>query len=592
VRVLGVDQILERLDNAFELLVGGSRSAPSRQQTMQAALDWSYGLLTEAERVIFQRLAVFVGGWILEAAENICSGGTVDRHQVLACLTRLVDASLVQVDEREERVRYRLLEPVRQYARLRLSASGELDAIRQQHAAFFVSYAQHWETDANYGGPGRQAALAALEREQDNLRAALQWFLDQGDGENGIFLARALWTFWVIRGLYTEGRSWLSPLAALPDVAEAPAMRAVAQSIEATLAWRQGEYIGAKTLFHEALPHLRQAPAPRLLISVPNDLGLIALWQGDYSAARAHLEESLAAAHVAAYRVDEAIALGNLAWVALMQAAYPTARALGEESQALARAVGDDWALCLSLITLEQVALGQGELSTARRLVEEGLALMRRSGERWQLPISLDVLAQVAIAEGHYAEARRALREGLLVRQETGNQSGIVYSLEGIAALAAAETEVQCAIQLAGASASRREAIGERLSPLGQAMVNQWLVPVQQTLSTDAIQSAWEAGRTMSIEQAVELALAATQTRPEQPGQLPHDPKQRVTELSPREQQVAALLAEGLTNRQIAERLVVTERTAGAHVEHILDKLGFASRHQVAVWAAENGLRV
>jgi predicted ATPase/DNA-binding CsgD family transcriptional regulator len=590
VRVLGVDQILERLDNTFELLVGGSRSAPTRQQTMRATLDWGYGLLSEAERVVFQRLAVFVGGWSLEAAETVCSAGMVGAKEVLDHLTRLVDASLVQVDEHEERVRYRLLEPVRQYAHLRLSASGELDAIRQQHAAFFVSYAQRWETDANYGGPGRQAALAALEREQDNLRATLRWCLEQGDAEKGIFLARALWTCWVIRGLYVEGRSWLAPLAALPDVAKGPAIRAVAQSIEATLAWRQGEYIVAKALFQEALPHLRQAPAPRLLISVPNDLGLIALWQGDYSGARAHLEESLAAARAAAYRVDEAIALGNLAWVALMQAAYPTARALGEESQALARAVGDDWALCLSLITLEQVALGEGELSTARRLVEEGLALMRRNGERWQLPISLDVLAQVAIAEGHHAEARRALREGLLVRQETGNRSGIVYSLEGIAALAAAESEVQSAIQLAGASASMREAIGERLSPLGQAMLNKWLLPLQQTLGTHAIQSAWEAGRAMIIDHALELAFSATETPIKQPEQPPDSQKQHVTELSPREQQVAALLAEGLTNRQIAERLVVTERTVAAHIEHILDKLGFASRHQVAMWAADNGL--
>jgi predicted ATPase len=138
VRVLGVDQILERLDDTFELLVGGNRSARSRQQTMRATIDWSYGLLAEAERIVFQRLAVFVGGWSLEAAEGVCSGGAVDRHEVLAFLTRLVDASLVQVEEREERARYRLLEPVRQYAQTCLRESGEFDAIRRQHATFFL----------------------------------------------------------------------------------------------------------------------------------------------------------------------------------------------------------------------------------------------------------------------------------------------------------------------------------------------------------------------------------------------------------------------------------------------------------------------
>jgi non-specific serine/threonine protein kinase len=589
VRVLDVDQILERLDDTFELLVGGSRSAPTRQQTMRAALDWSYGLLSEAERVVFQRLAVFVGGWTLEAAEHICSGagGTVGRH-ALRHMTRLVDASLVHVEKRDGRARYGLLEPVRQYALMCLSASGELEAVRDQHAAFFLSYAERWETDANFGGPGRQAALTALQREQDNLRATFQWCLEQGDAENGILLARALWTFWVIHGLYTEGRSWLAPLAALPDAAKAPAMRAVAQGIEATLAWRQDDFAVAQALIQDALPHLRQAPAPRLLITVPLDLGFISERQGDLSGAQTHVEEALAAARAAGYRVDEAIALRNLARVALLQEAYPTARAMAEESETLARAVGDEWALCNSLTALQQVALRLGELATARRLLDESLALARRIGDVWVLPFSLDELAQVSIAEGRHEEARRALRESLLLRQDQGSRSGITYSLDSIAALAAAEKQPQRAIQMLGAAASIRETIGERLTPVARTMVDEWLRPLQRALGQDAFQSAWEAGRAMSIEQALELALAATQTPPPQAEGPPEGPKQRVTELSPREEQVAALLADGLTNRQIAERLVVTDRTVAAHIEHILDKLGFASRHQVAAWATEN----
>ena len=589
VRALGVDQILERLDDTFDLLVGGSRSAPGRQQTMRATMDWSYGLLAEAERVVFQRLAVFVGGWSLEAAESGCSGGTVERHDVLACLTRLVDASLVQVEERTERARYRLLEPVRQYAHMCLSGSGELEAIRRQHAAFFLSFALRRETDANFGGPGRQAALTALEGELDNLRAALHWCQEQGDAGNGISLGRALWSFWVLRGLYAEGRSWMAQLAALPDAVKAPALRAVAQGIEATFVWRQGDYALAQSLFQGALPHLRQTSAPRLLISVPLDLGAIAIQQGDLSRAQAHLEEALAAARSAGSRVDEAIVLGNLGRLALMQEAYPTARALCEESEALARGVGDDVVLCLALTFLQQVVLRQGELSTARRLVQESLALARRQ-QNSQLPYILDVLGQVAIAERDYAEARSALRESLLLFQDQGNRSGIVYSLERIAALAVAETQPRCAIQLAAAATSLREAIGDQPTPMQQTMVDEWLVPLRQTLGQDEIRSAWEAGRAMSLEQALELALAATQTPPTQPDQPPDESRKRVTELSPREQQVAALLAQGLTNRQIAQRLVVTERTVAAHIEHILDKLGFASRHQVAAWAADKDL--
>src|SRR5262249_33532626 len=156
--------------------------------------------------------------WSLEAAERVCSGRTVERQDVLACLTRLVDASFVQVEGQEERARYRLLEPVRQYAHMCSSASGELDATRRQHAAFYLSFAVHCEPNANAGGPGRRAAHTALERELDNLRAALHWCLEQGDAENGISLGRALWSFWVVRGLYAEGRSWTAQLAALPDI--------------------------------------------------------------------------------------------------------------------------------------------------------------------------------------------------------------------------------------------------------------------------------------------------------------------------------------------------------------------------------------
>jgi DNA-binding CsgD family transcriptional regulator len=272
-----------------------------------------------------------------------------------------------------------------------------------------------------------------------------------------------------------------------------------------------------------------------------------------------------------------------------MQEDYPTARALCEESLALNRAFGDDAAVCLSLTFLQQVVLRQRDLSTARRLAEESLALARAL-QNWQLPYILNVLGQVAIAESNYAESRSALRESLLPFQSQGNRSGIVYSLESIAALAAAESQPRCAIQLAAAAASLRKAIGDQPTPLQRTMVDEWLVPLQQALGQDEIQSAWEAGRAMSMDQALELALAATQTPPTQPDQPPDESRERVTELSPREQQVAALIAEGLTNRQIAERLVVTERTVAAHIEHILDKLGFASRHQVAAWAADKGL--
>jgi predicted ATPase len=221
VRALGVQQILERLDDTF-LLVGINRSAPTRQQTMRATLDWSYGLLADAERTLFRRLAVLVSGWSLEAAVDICSDSSAERDELLTRLTRLVDMSLVQVDARDERARYRLLEPARQYAKAQLTASGELDARRRRHAAYFLSFAEALADDANLGGPGRQAAFDALEHEEDNLRAVFRWSLEQGEAEIGINLGRAYWSFWVSRGLYSEGRLWMMELAALPEAGECP----------------------------------------------------------------------------------------------------------------------------------------------------------------------------------------------------------------------------------------------------------------------------------------------------------------------------------------------------------------------------------
>ena len=590
VRALGVEQILERLDDAFELLVGGSRLAPSRQQTMRATLDWSYGLLAPSEQIVFRRLAVFVGGWSLEAAEEVCSGSGVAPQDVLGLLTRLVDASLVQVDERDGRARYRLLEPVRQYAQARLGASGELDAVRYQHATCFQSFAERWETDANVGGPGRPAAHAALELERDNLRGALRWCLDQGDAPMGFGLGRAHWTLWVVQGALSEGRAWLSQLADLPDAAKAPAMRAVAQSIEATLAWRQGSYARAQELQREALPLLRQADDPWPLHAALVDSGLIAQHLGDYRAAQAHFDEALAVARAAGDRVHEAIALNNLGMLALVQEDYSTAYARSEASLATARAVGDAWAMSNSLHTLANVMLRQGDLATARRLAEESLVLHRQIGERFLLAYSLDLMGQVAMAEGHYAEARAALRESLQLHRELGNRAGIADTLESIAALAAIETHSERAVQLAGAAAGIREQVGAPLSPIGRAKLDRCLVPVRQALGAETITVAWVAGRDMAAEQALDLALAATEAPTKRSSGPPERSAQQVAGLSPRELEVAALLALGLSNRQIAQRLVVTERTVAAHIEHILDKLGFASRHQVSAWAEEHGL--
>jgi predicted ATPase/DNA-binding CsgD family transcriptional regulator len=591
VRALGVEQILERLDDAFGLLVGGSRTTPGRHQTMRATLDWSYGLLTPREQVVFRRLSVFVGGWSLEAAEEVCSGREVGRQDVLGLLTRLVDTSLVQVDERDSRARYRLLEPVRQYADAQLRASDELDAVRSQHARWYERFAREWERDANVGGPRREVALAALQLERDNLRAVLRWCLDHGEATMGYRICRAKWSLWVVQGSFGEGRGWVSQLAALPGAENEPHLRAVGQTLEATLTFRQGSYARALQLLNDALPVLRPSDDLWPLFVLQTDFGWSLLYLGDYGTAQTHLDEALAVARAAGNRVNEAIALHNLGWLALMQEDLSTASARSEASLATGRDVGDVWAQSIALAALGRVALLQGELLTARQRAEESLALQRRFGERWLLARSLDLLGLVALAEGQYADARSALRECLNLQQELGNREGTAGALESVAALVASQSQPEHAVQLAGAAAGVRDEVRTPLHPMGRSMLDRWLVPARRALGAEATTQAWETGRNMSVEQAHELALAALEPPTTRSDAAHHRPAHRVTGLSPREREVAALVAQGLTNRQIAGRLVVTERTVGAHVEHILDKLGFASRHQVSAWVDEHGLR-
>jgi non-specific serine/threonine protein kinase len=312
------------------------------------------------------------------------------------------------------------------------------------------------------------------------------------------------------------------------------------------------------------------------------DLGFIALYQGEYRAAHNHFADCLAATRTAGHRINEALALNLLGWVATLQADYATARIRREESLALARAVADSWAISVALGALGHALLRQSELTAARRLLEEGVALQRQIGERFMLAYTLDALGQLATAEGHFAEARTALRESLRLREDMGDPVGTAESLESIAALAATQKEPERAIELAGAAAGLRQAMGAPLHPMHMAVRDEWLVPLRKRFGEEAATRQWEAGQATPVDKAVELALAVTEAPPPQPDRAP--------ELSPREREVAALLAEGLSNRQIAERLVVTERTVAAHIEHILNKLGFASRHQVGAWAADHGL--
>jgi predicted ATPase/DNA-binding CsgD family transcriptional regulator len=591
VRMFGAEQILKRLDDGMRLLVGGSRTAPSRQQTLRATLDWSHALLVGHEPTVFRRLAVFARGFSLEAAETVCSGDGVESVEVLGLLSGLFDKSLVAAEHQQERVRYRLLEPIRQYANTQLEASGELLRLQRRHATFFLGFAQRWERDSNVGGPRRPVAQLALALEQDNLRAALAWCLSCAEADMGLRLASAQTHLWLVRANFGEARAWLEQVLALPGASDPTATRAAVQIVLGHIYSTQGNYTAAHQLYAEALPIAREAGDSWLLYSTLVDLGYNDLRRGDFGAAQQCMDEALAATRAGNDPVSEAMALALVGDVAFRRGDLATARARGEEGVALARAADDRWHLTHTLKHLGWTVLHQGQVATACELFEEAESLFSEQGDQSGRAYTLAGLGLAALSQGHFREAQALLGEALIINHELGEQRGVAERFEEIAALAAAQAQPERALRLLGAGAAMRESIGA--GPLDNGLLNQWLGPLWQVADKEFAARATAIGRAMPVDQAISLANG----EPEPALSLPRESALLVVNslplpLTPREQEVAALLAEGLSNHRIAEALVITQRTVAAHIEHILTKLDFTSRTQIALWAAEHGLAV
>ncbi len=315
------------------------RTALPRQQTLRALIDWSYDLLDLAEQAFFCRLAVFAGGWTLQTAEQVCTGGVVDEPAILDLLTSLTDKSLLLAEERKEGVRYRLLETVREYASDRLRESGETASWQARHLTYFLSVAEGAVPQLT--GADQQASLELLDAEHDNLRSALAWSSGaNGNVLGGLALAGALWRFWHWRGYLSEGRGWLSGLLAGTAGKAAAGPRANALNGAGGLAWQQGDYPAARALYEEALAIRRSLGDRRGIAALLGNLGSVALQQGDYPAARALYDEGLAIFRELGDRWAIAAALGNLGVAANGQNDYPASRALHEESLAYSAGSG------------------------------------------------------------------------------------------------------------------------------------------------------------------------------------------------------------------------------------------------------------
>jgi predicted ATPase/class 3 adenylate cyclase len=466
VRSLSVEEINKKLDQRFRLLTGGSRTALPRQQTLRALIDWSYDLLGAAERALLHRVSVFAGGWTLAAAERVCSGNGVAEEEVFNLLAALADKSLVLVEERDGTTRYRLLETVRQYARDRLLESGEGEAWRDRHLAFFMSVAE--EARRHLRGADQKAWVDRLDADHDNLRAALAWSSAPGaNATGGLRLADALFMFWYVRGYFGEAYRWITGLLAVGQGVPAD-VRAEALAGAGVMAWQQGDYSAARRLHEECLSIQRSAGDRVAIARSLMNLGAVDFDQGDYAAARAKFEEALA----------------------------------------IRRKLGSAQGIAGVLHDLGAVAKASGDLDVARELFEESLATYRGIGDLWGTAISLSNLGSVAYDSADYAAARALQEESLVIRRELGDRRGIAESLEGMAGVMSACTRPGEASRIWGATERLREEIGAPLSPTERADHDLQVSAARVAMADPtSFELAWQEGRAMTLEQAIDYAL-------------------------------------------------------------------------------------
>jgi predicted ATPase/class 3 adenylate cyclase len=468
VKLLPPQALLERLkleyDHRQTILTGLVRDRPVRHQTLHSAIGWSYGLLRPSEQRLFAQLAVFSGGFTLEAAEAVCSSllpasGVGSGGEVLDGVASLMDKSLLRQEEgRAREPRFRMLETIREYALEQLRATGELETMQSRLADVLVSLAEQAEPQLT--GPEQVTWLDQLEKEHDNLRAVLQWCAETSALELSLRLCAALWRFWSTRGYLGEGLRWLD--AALARAEGPTLLLARALNGAANLAREQGDYDRARGLHEQSLAISRQQGDGRGTAEALNNLGLIALYQGHHGVAQRHCEEGLALFREIDDQGGVAATLNNLGNLARERGDSDRAAALHKESLALRRALGDRRGIALSLNNLANVVLNQGDSWRAAALHEESLALRRELGDRAGVATSLNNLGNVARARGDYRAARAGYEESLALRRELGDKRRVAAALNNLGILERDQGDRERAAALLRESLTLRRELGDR----------------------------------------------------------------------------------------------------------------------------------
>jgi predicted ATPase/serine/threonine protein kinase len=512
VKVLSPSSMRTRLASRLQLLTGGARDLPQRQQTLRAAMDWSYDLLSAPEQKLFRRLSVFVG-CNLEGVEAVCdTKGDLDLD-LLDGMASMVDKSLVQqVEQAKCESRFVMLETIREYALEKLQASGEEVLTKRAHAAYCLVLAEEEATEKS-GGEGTEW-LERFGFEHDNFRAALEWLTETGDAEWGLRLATALFRFWEIREYLAEGRDRLGKLLKLAGAAAPTKARARALFASGVLAGEQGDYAQADTLIGESQDIARQLGDKTGVAVSLNALAVFARDRGDVAIAHALFEESLVLWRELGDQKAVARALSNLANVLKLQGDYDRARSLYAECLAIFQGLGDRTGIAWSLNYQGDVARDQGDSAAARTLYEQSSAIFRELGDRWGIAGTLADLGGLAREQGNYPTARSLYGESIKLFRELDHKRGIARLLECFACSAAAQSHAKRSLRLAGAAAALRQNIGAPLTPAEQVKLEASLDPARHAITNTAGAVAWSEGWALPVEEAIEEVLMPEEASP------------------------------------------------------------------------------
>jgi predicted ATPase/DNA-binding CsgD family transcriptional regulator len=641
-RLLSPQALRSRLTNRLLLLTDGARDQPVRLRTLRDAIAWSYDLLRVDEQCLFRRLSMFAGGFTLDAAEAVSRESEVGSREpddrlllardsrlpspdlVFDAVAALVDASLLRLVGGDGEPRYTMLETIREYGLDELVAAGEASAARRAHAGFYLTLAE--DAAARLDGCGQVEALDRLEREGDNLRAALGSTIEAQDGAIALRFAAALWRFWLIRGYNGEGRDWLTRILAVSG-SDAPAPRATACFAVGMLATAQGDYDEATAAYEAALPLWRSVNDAEGTAKTLSGLGHVAISRRDSVAARAWFEEALAISRGAGDERGIAAALTGLGHLASDGGDLDRAAELYDETIAVQRALGDAKGISDALNNRGTLARLQLEFARAVALYEESLALRRELGDRQGIAGCLNNLAVVAYHEGDRARSTALNEQSLAIERELGNKSGVAASLHNLAVIVGEDGETARGAALFGESyelydelsdpvglamnvrelmllaagdhpeqTARLFGIAQRLDPADvteEPIYAQAVAKVRARLGEQGFDRAVATGHGFSPDlAALEVATLVDLLSEEKVVAVSAAPTmaEGSHDLSPREREVLVLLAQGKTNPEIASELFISRKTTSKHVTSILAKLGVETRTAAATYAVRQKL--